>query len=335
MPETAAALERLTYAKAVNAALDRALESFPEALLFGEDIAIPGGVFGCTRGLREKHGERVFDTPISETGFLGAALGAAMVGRRPIVEVMWAEFTLVAFDQIVNQAPNVRYVSEGRLQAPVTIRTQQGILPGSCAQHSQSLEALFAHFPGLRVAMPSNPQDAYDMLLAAIACDDPAIVIEHRSLYQKAAEVELGGEIQEIGGGRVLRRGSDATVVALGPMVAVASEAAETLAAEGIEVELIDPRWIAPLDIGLIAESVQRTGRLVIVHEATVTGGIGAEIAARVASESFWALEAPIERLGIPDVRIPAAPHLQQLLLPSAETVVAAVRRTREAGGEA
>jgi pyruvate/2-oxoglutarate/acetoin dehydrogenase E1 component len=330
MPDPTVAVERLTYAKAINAALDRALDAFPEALLFGEDVAIPGGVFGCTRGLHEKYGDRVFDTPISETGFLGAAVGAAMVGRRPIVEVMWVEFTLVAFDQIVNQAPNVRYVSEGRLQAPITVRTQQGILPGSCAQHSQSLEALFAHFPGLRVAMPANPQDAYDLLLAAIASDDPAVVIEHRSLYQKSAEVELGGEIQDVGGGRVLRRGSDATVVALGPMVQVAGAATEMLADQGIEVELIDPRWVAPLDFELIAESVGRSGRLVIVHEANVTGGIGAEIAARVGRESFWSLEAPIERIGLPDVRIPAAPHLQGLLLPTPEAVVEAVHRTRK-----
>jgi pyruvate/2-oxoglutarate/acetoin dehydrogenase E1 component len=330
MPETAIPTERLTYAKAINAALDRALDEFPEALLFGEDVALPGGVFGCTRGLCEKFGDRVFDTPISETGFLGAAIGAAMVGRRPIVEIMWAEFTLVAFDQIINQAPNVRYVSEGRLQAPITIRTQQGILPGSCAQHSQSLEAHFAHVPGLRVAMPSDCQDAYDLLLAAIASDDPAIVIEHRSLYQKSADVNLGGPIQEVGGGRLIREGKDATVVALGPMVSVATAAAETLASQGIQVDLIDPRWLAPLDMDMIVDSVKRSGRLIIVHEANVTGGIGAEIAAGVASAGFWSLEAPIERLGLPDVRIPAAPHLQQALLPTPDAIVSAVLRTRE-----
>lgn len=328
MPELAAKTERLTYAKAVNAALDRALATYPEALLFGEDVALPGGIFGCTRGLHETHGDRVFDTPISETGFLGAAIGAAMMGRRPIVEVMWVEFALVAFDQFVNQAPNVRYVSEGRMSAPVTIRTQQGVLPGSCAQHSQSLEAFFAHVPGLRVAMPATPQDAYDLLLASIACDDPALVIEHRSLYQSAAEVELGGPIQEVGGARVVREGGDVTVVALGTMQRVAAEAAETLAGEGVAVELIDPRWLAPLDVETLATSVSKTGRLVIVHEACVTGGIGAEIAARVANECLWSLEAPIERLGVPDLRIPSAPHLQAELLPSAADVADAVRRT-------
>jgi acetoin:2,6-dichlorophenolindophenol oxidoreductase subunit beta len=331
MPDVAVATERLTYSKAVNAALDRALEMFPEALLFGEDIAIPGGVFGCTRGLRDKHGARVFDTPISETAFLNAAIGAALVGRRPIVEVMWVEFTLVALDPIVNQAPNIRYVSEGRLTAPLTIRTQQGILPGSCAQHSQSLEAYFAHAPGLRVAMPATSQDAYDLLLASIASDDPTIVIEHRSLYQRAGDVNLGGDIQEIGGGRVVREGSAATLVALGPMVEVALEGATSLEQSGISVEVIDPRWVSPLDTDLIAESVERTGRLIIVHEANVSGGIGAEIAARISHQALWSLEAPIERLGLPDIRVPAAPHLQAELVPTADAVVAAVKRALQA----
>jgi pyruvate/2-oxoglutarate/acetoin dehydrogenase E1 component len=328
MPETAIQTRRLTYAKAINAALDRALAEHPDALLFGEDVALPGGVFGCTRGLVDRHGPRVFDTPISETGFLGAAIGAAMMGKRPIAEVMWIEFTLVALDQLVNQAPNVRYVSEGRMTAPITVRTQQGVLPGSCAQHSQSLEAYFAHSPGLRVAMPATAQDAYDLLLAAIACDDPAIVIEHRSLYQSSGEVELDGPIQPVGGARVVREGGDVTIVALGPMLRVAQAAAQTLAEEGIQVEVIDPRWVAPLDIDALAASVTKTGRLVTVHEACVTGGIGAEIAARVGQECFFSLRAPIERLGVPDTRIPSAPHLQRALLPDADAVVAAVRRT-------
>ncbi len=259
---------------------------------------------------------------------LGAAVGAAMMGRRPIVEIMWVDFSLVAFDQIVNQAANVRYVSAGRLHAPLTIRTQQGILPGSCAQHSQSLEALFAHIPGLRVAMPSNPQEAYTLLLAAIACDDPTIVIEHRAYYHTlSGEVTLDGPIEPVGGARIVRPGAHATVVALGPMVQVALDAADRLAQEGIEVEVIDPRWIAPLDTPTILESVRKTGRIVIAHQANVTGGFGAEIAARVASEGFWSLDAPVERVGVPDMRIPAAPVLQAALVPGAAEIVAAVRR--------
>jgi pyruvate dehydrogenase E1 component beta subunit len=329
MVETVAStIQTLTYAKAVNAALARALEEFPEALLYGEDLAIPGGVFGVTKGLRDQFGDRVFDTPISETAMLGAAVGAAMMGRRPIVEIMWVDFSLVAFDQIVNQAANVRYVSAGRLTAPLTIRTQQGILPGSCAQHSQSLEALFAHVPGLRVAMPADPQQAYTLLLAAIACDDPAIVIEHRAFYHTlSGEVALDGPIEPVGGARVVRPGSHVTIVALGPMVQAASEAADQLALEGIEAEVIDPRWITPLDTRTILDSVGRTGRIVIAHQANVTGGFGAEIAARVASEGFWSLDAPVERVGVPDMRIPAAPVLQAALVPGVADIAAAVRR--------
>jgi pyruvate/2-oxoglutarate/acetoin dehydrogenase E1 component len=317
----------LTVANAVNAALDRALTEFPEALLFGEDIAIPGGVFGCTKGLVERHGTRVFDTPISESAILGAALGAALMGRRPIVEIMWVDFTLVAFDQIVNQAANVRYVSNGRLHAPMTIRTQQGALPGSCAQHSQSLEALFTHIPGLRVAMPSGPQEAYSLLLAAIASEDPALVIEHRGMYPVSGDVRLGEPIEPVGGARVVRTGTSLTIVALGPMVQVALAAATTLAAEGIEAEVIDPRWLAPFDTATVLASVSRTGRLVVAHQANVTGGFGAEVAARIANEAFWSLEAPIERIGLPDIRMPAAPTLQAALLPTAMDIVAAGRR--------
>ncbi len=328
MVETAPATATLTYAKALNAALERALAEMPETILYGEDVAGPGGVFGVTRGLRDRFGERVFDTPISETALLGAAVGASLMGRRPIVEIMWVDFSLVAFDQLVNQAANVRYVSGGRLHAPLTVRTQQGILPGSCAQHSQSLEAFFAHVPGLRVAMPADPGQAYALLLAAIAADDPAIVIEHRAFYQAlSGEVALGAPIEPVGGARLLRSGGAATIVAWGPMVHSALEAAETLAADGIETDVIDPRWIAPFDTETVVASVGRTGRLVIAHQANVTGGFGAEVAARIAGEAFWSLDAPIERVGVPDMRIPAAPVLQQALIPGADAIAAAVRR--------
>jgi acetoin:2,6-dichlorophenolindophenol oxidoreductase subunit beta len=326
MAETATTT--LTYARAVNAALDRALAELPETILYGEDVALPGGVFGCTKGLRDRHGDRVFDTPISETAMLGAAVGSAMLGRRPIVEIMWADFSLVAFDQLVNQAANVRYVSGGRLTAPLTVRTQQGILPGSCAQHSQSLEALFAHIPGLRVAMPADPGQAYALLLAAIACDDPAIVIEHRGFYHTlSGEVDLGAPVEPVGGARLMRHGNDATIVAWGAMLHTAMEAAAGLAEEGIETDVIDPRWIAPFDTATVVASVERTGRLVIAHQANVTGGFGAEVAARIAREAFWSLDAPIERVGVPDARIPAAPILEQALLPGSADIAAAVRR--------
>jgi len=185
----------LRFGEAVNTALRHALKRWPESLLYGEDVGKPGGVFGVTRRLKREFGDRVFDTPISESAIIGSAVGAAMMGRRPIVEIMWIDFTLVGLDQVINQAANVRYISKGALTAPITIRTQQGATPGSCAQHSQSLEALFTHIPGLRVCIPSTPQDAYDLLLSAVACDDPTLVIEARGLYNgEKQDVQVGGE---------------------------------------------------------------------------------------------------------------------------------------------
>ncbi|MGX6447981.1 alpha-ketoacid dehydrogenase subunit beta [Patulibacter sp. S7RM1-6] len=322
-------MPELRYVEAVNAALHRALADHPESLVFGEDVAIPGGVFTATKGLRDAYGDRVFDTPISESAILGGAVGAALRGRRPIVEIMWVDFFLVALDQVVNQAANVRYVSRGELTAPITIRTQQGVLAGSCAQHSQSLEALFAHIPGLIVGMPSTPQDAYDMLRAAVAADDPAIVIEHRSMYfGKPAPVEVDGPVPTVGGAAVRRSGDDVTLLTWGQMQPEALAAAEALAEEGVSVEVIDARWLAPFDTATLFESVERTSRLVIAHEANVTGGYGAEVAARVTQEAFWTLDAPIARVGTPDVRMPAAPVLQRAVVPGRERIAAALRET-------
>jgi len=330
----APARRELTYVQAVNAALHRALEAYPEALVFGEDVGLPGGVFTATRGLRERFGERVFDTPISEAAILGGALGAAMLGRRPIAEIMWADFTLVALDQIVNQATNVRYVSRGALSAPLTIRTQQGVLPGSCAQHSQSLESFFAHVPGLLVCLPVTPQDAHDLLLAAIAADDPVIVLENRALYSAPKQtVDLDGPIPPIGEAAVRRSGGDVTVVSWGRMVNEALAAAEALAGEGIDVEVIDARWLAPFDTAAVLASVERTGRLLVAHEANVSGAFGAEVAARVLDEAFYALEAPIRRVGVPDSRIPAAPGLQRALVPDRGAIATAVRELAAEAG--
>lgn len=318
----------LNYVEAVNAALHRALEEIPETIIFGEDVAKPGGVFGATRGLRDGFGDRVFDTPISESAILGGAIGAAMMGRRPIAEIMWADFSLVALDQIVNQATNVRYVSNGRLKAPMTVRTQQGILSGSCAQHSQSMEAIFAQIPGLLVGIPATPQDAYDMLLSAIRTNDPAIVIEHRSLYfGPKQEVKLGGEIQPVGGARIVKEGTDATLVSWGRMLHTAIEAAEALEKEGVGVEVIDARWLAPFDAATVLNSVEKTHRAVIAHEANVSGGFGAEVAARIADEALFSLDAPIVRVGVPDCKIPAAPNLQAALVPDARSIAQAVRK--------
>jgi len=323
MPETA----NLRFGEAVNVALRRALESWPETLLYGEDVARPGGVFGVTRRLHRDFGDRVFDTPISESAIIGSAVGAAMMGRRPIVEIMWIDFTLVGIDQVINQAANVRYVSRGAVRAPITIRTQQGSTPGSCAQHSQSLEALFAHVPGLRVCLPSTAQDAYDLLLSAIACDDPTLVIESRALYNGEHEqVVIGGEIAPIGGSRHRRHGSDLTVVTWGALARTVEAATASLAGEGVDVDLIETVWLNPFDTDAVLASVERTGRLLVVHEANVTGGFGAEVLARVA-ESGIAMRSAPRRLGLPDLRVPAAPHLSGAVLPTADRVIAAARQ--------
>jgi acetoin:2,6-dichlorophenolindophenol oxidoreductase subunit beta len=317
----------LTYAEAVNAALVRALDEMPETLLFGEDVALPGGVFGVTKGLHARFGARVFDTPISESAILGGALGAALVGRRPIVEIMWIDFSLVALDQLVNQAANVRYVSRGRLCAPITVRTQQGSAPGACAQHSQNLEAIFAHIPGLQVVMPATNQDAYDLLLAAIASDDPTIVIENRTLYHGArAPVTVDGPVPPIGRSAVRRPGSDVTIVTWGAVQSRVLEAAAALATRGIEAEVVDLRWLRPLDRAAILASAERTRRLVVVHDAHIPGGFGAEVMAIIA-ESGIPLRSPPVRVGSPDVRIPAAPSLLAAVIPSAERIELAVER--------
>lgn len=329
MPEVAAMLEtsELTYMQAIVAAHRWALSTYPEALVFGEDLGSPGGPFGSTKGLRAEFGPRVFDTPISEAAILGGAIGAAMRGRRPIVEIMFADFFFVAFDQIVNQAANVRFLSRGEFTAPITVRSQQGFTVGSCAQHSQSIEALLAHIPGLRVGLPADAEQAYTMLRAAIASDDPVIVIESRALYQQKRPVALVAPVEPIGGARTLRPGSDVTVVTWARMVGEALEAAEELAGRGIDVEVIDLRWVSPLDLDTVLASVERTSRLVVAHEANVTGGLGAEIAAQVSHRGFDLLDAPVERVGAPDIRIPASPVLQRAVMPDRKSIVAAVER--------
>jgi 2-oxoisovalerate dehydrogenase E1 component len=315
----------LTYGKAVNEALRRELAARPEVLVYGEDVGHAGGIFGVTRTLQEEFGERrVFDTPIAEAAILGSAVGAALEGMRPVVEVMWGDFLLVALDQLVNQAANIRYVSRGRHAAPLVVRTQQGAVPGSCAQHSQSLEALLAHIPGLRIGVPSTPQDAHAMLRAAVADDDPVVLFEARALYQRKQNVRLGGEREGVGGARVRREGDDVAILSWGPMALAAEEAAEALAGRGVEATVVDLRWLAPLDDGAIATAVERTNRVVIAHEANLTGGFGAEIAARIVERHFGELDAPVRRVGAPDVRLPPAPSLQAALLPSADSIAKA-----------
>jgi 2-oxoisovalerate dehydrogenase E1 component len=322
-----AATTTLTYAKAVTEALRRELAERPETIVFGEDIAIPGGVFGVTRGLRDEFGgARVFDTPIAEAAILGTAVGAALDGCRPIAEIMWGDFLLVALDQLVNQAANVRYLHRGRLTAPLVVRCQQGVAPGSCAQHSQSVEALLAHVPGLRVGLPGTAQDAYAMLRAAAADDDPCVLFESRVLYQRKGDVALDAPLEPVGGARLRRSGDDLVILTWGQVQRAALEAADELSRDGISAAVLDLRWLAPLDDAAIARLVAHTNRVLVVHEANVTGGFGAELVARIAERHFDDLDAPPARLGAPDVRFPSAPSLQDALLPGARAVADAAR---------
>lgn len=317
----------LTIAAALNEALRRELAENPEVVLFGEDIAIPGGVFGVTRRLHSEFGsERVFDTPIAESAILGAALGAAQEGLRPVVEVMYSDFLLVALDQLVNQAANVRYLHSGQRSAPLVVRCQQGATPGSCAQHSQSLEALLAHIPGLKVGMASNPHDAYAMLRAAVHDPDPVIVIESRALYAVEGPVDLDAPREAVGGARLRRPGADVLIVSWGRMVIEAEAAAAELVGVGIDAAVLDLRWLSPLDDATLIDLAKALKRVVVVHEANLTGGFGAEVAARLAERAFGELVAPVLRVATPDVRMPAAPELQAALLPSRSTIGDAVR---------
>lgn len=318
----------LTYQRAVNRALATELETRPEVIVYGEDVGAAGGIFGVSRGLQKKFGAgRVFDTPISESAILGSALGAAMQGMRPVVEIMWGDFLLVALDQLVNQAANVRYISRGELTAPIVVRFQQGATPGSCAQHSQSLEALLAHIPGLKVGVPCTPTDAYAMTRAAVADPDACILVEARELYQVQGEVCPDRPVEPAAGAVFRRRGGDVTVVSWGPMAQRATEAAEQLAGEGIDVGVLDLRWLRPLDDDALAEAVAASGgRIVVAHEANRTGGFGAEIVARIQERFFAALPGPVHRVAAPDIRVPAAPSLQRAVIPDAADIVAACR---------
>lgn len=313
---------RLSTIQAVNHALRWALQEREDTIIFGEDVAVPGGPFGATKNLHADFGpQRIFDTPISETGFLGMALGAAMTGLRPIAEIMYADFLFVAMDQLVNQIANIRYSSEGRWTAPLVVRMQQGTSPGACAQHSHSIEAYLAHTPGIRIAVPSTPDDAYGMIRTAVDSDDPVVVLEARMLYPLKGEVRLDRPVDDVGGARIVRAGDDLTIVSWSRMVHEALAAADVLQESGVSAEVVDLRWLAPLDFPTVAESVRRTGRLLIVHEANVTGGFGAEIAARAAAQCFDVLRAPVARLGTPDLPMPAAPVLQDAVLPNARRI--------------
>ena len=316
----------LTYQRAINRALRDELASRPEVVVYGEDVGSAGGIFGVSRSLQRDFGPaRVFDAPISESAILGSAVGAAMEGMKPIVEIMWGDFLLVALDQLINQAANVRFINRSRLHAPMVVRFQQGATPGACAQHSQSLEAFLAHIPGLKVGVPATPADGYAMTRAAVADPDPVLLAEARELYQVSGPVHTDGPPQAAVGARIHRQGSDVAILTWGPMLHRALAAADRLAAAGHETCVVDLRWLRPLDDDAIDAAVRQChGRVIVAHEANVTGGFGAEVAARISERHFGTLTAPVRRVGAPDVRIPAAPALQKAVLPSAEWLVEA-----------
>ena len=319
----------LTYREAVREALLLELEHDPDVFVMGEDIGEYGGVFKVTDGLLARFGpDRILDTPISEAAFVGAAVGAAMVGKRPVVELMFMDFAFVAADQLLNQAAKMQFLSGDQFRVPITIRTQQGVGSGTAAQHSQSLEALFMHIPGFAVALPSTPADAKGLLASAIRSDSPAIVIEHKALYGIKGEVPEGPYRTPFGAAAIRRSGSDVTLVSYSRTVHVALEAADELASEGIQAEVIDLRTLVPLDYDTVLDSVARTGRLVVAHEGHRNAGAGAEIAARVGELAWGQLQAPVRRVCGLDIPVPYAAPLEAAWLPSAEAIASAVRVT-------
>jgi len=315
-----------TYLGAITGTLADAMRADPRVLVLGEDVA-EGGPWGATAGLVEEFGpERVRNTPISEAAICGVAIGAAQSGLVPVVEIMFIDFLTLALDQLVNQAAKAHFMSGGQLRVPLVLRTQGGAGQRGGAQHSQSLEAWLTHVPGLKVAMPSTAADAAGLLAAAIADPNPVVLVENKTLYFRREEIPDDREPVALGRARVVRPGRDATVVALSRLVHESLAAAEELAAEGIEVEVIDPRTLVPLDLETIVESVARTHRLVVAHEAVRLGGFGAELAAEVQAAAFDELDAPIERVGAPFAPIPFSPLLEDAYLPDRHDVVAAVR---------
>ncbi|HVW79380.1 MAG TPA: dehydrogenase E1 component subunit alpha/beta [Mycobacteriales bacterium] len=312
---------------AIRTALEIELETDERVFVAGIDVGGGGNVFGLTRGLRDRFGDRVRDTPISETAIMGLGVGAAMAGMRPVVELMYVDFLGVCLDQLLNQAAKLPFMTGGAAAMALTVRTQFGAGRSSGSQHSQSLEALLAHIPGLSVVMPSTPSDTYGLLRAAIQDPNPVVFIENRLLYGRKGPQPSPDHVLPIGKASVVRSGTDVTVVSVSRMVHEALAAAEAVAADGVSVEVIDLRTVAPLDMPTVLESVAKTNRLLIAHEAVVPFGIGAEIAATVARDALDQLDAPIERIGAASTPPPYAPSLERAWLPDRENIAAALRR--------
>ena len=318
----------MTYREALRAGLREALAGDDRVFLMGEDVGAYGGCFAVSLGLWEEFGpERVRDTPLSESAFVGAGIGAALGGMRPVVEIMTVNFALLALDQIVNNAATLLHMSGGQFNVPIVIRTTTGAGRQLAAQHSHSLEAWFAHIPGLRIVAPATVADARAMLGAALADPDPVLIFEHGALFGETAELPERIEPVDLDHASIRRPGDDVTIVTHGASLYASLDAAEQLAADGIAAEVVDLRTLRPLDTGTILGSVRRTGRLVVAEDGWRTGGIGAEIAALVAESAFWDLDAPIERVAAAEVPVPYAQHMEREALTDVDAVVAAVRR--------
>ena len=323
------AVREITYREALKEAMREEMLRDESVFLIGEDIADPhGGSYKVTAGLSTEFGlDRVIQTPISEQGFIGTAVGAALIGRRPVAEILYIDFCTMAMDQIVNQAAKIRYMSGGQAKVPLVIRTQGGMGRSSAAQHAQSLEAWFVHTPGLLVAMPSTPYDAKGLLKTAIRLDDPVIFIEHKLLYNTKGPVPEEEYTIPFGVADVKREGRDCTVVATSRTVLMALEAAEALEREGISVEVVDPRTLFPLDVETIVASVKKTSRLVVVHEAVERCGFGAEVVAQVAEKAYGYVDAPIVRVCAPSVPAPFARQMEDYVMVDAKKIADRVRQ--------
>jgi pyruvate dehydrogenase E1 component beta subunit len=312
---------------AIAEALAEEFDRQPEMILMGEDILAQGGVFGVYRGLVETHRDRLLETPIAEPGFLGMAVGAAMTGGPVVVEVMFADFLTTCMDEIVNQAAKLRYMTGGQARMPLVIRAACGMGRGTAAQHTQSLEAWFVHVPGLKVVSPSTPADAKGLLKTALRGEDPVLFFEHKQLYARRGEVPEGEHLVPFGRARLLREGADLTIIAWAAMAHRALEAADMLAAEGISAEVLDPRTLWPLDEAAILASVRRTGRALVVDEATLRCSVGSEIAATIGEHAFAALKGPVRRLASPHAPKPFAPSLEALSVPRTADILALARQ--------
>jgi len=322
----------LTYRDAVARGIAQEMERDERVVLIGEDVAGAGGVFKTTVGLLERFGpKRVIDAPIAEQAILGAAMGAAMTGLRPVAEIMFSDFFAVCWDLVANEMAKTRYMTAGQVTLPLVIKSGNGGSLRFGAQHSQSVENWAMAVPGLKVVAPSTPEDVIGLMAASVRCDDPVLFFEHKGLYSSKGDVPEGPVVDELGTARVRRSGADATIVALGLMVPRALDAARTLAGRGIDCEVIDVRSLVPLDTRTILDSVGKTGRLFTVEENPRLLGWGAEIASLVADEAFWELDGPVVRITTPHVPLPSADSLEDLVIPSVERIEAEVEKAMQA----